>query len=230
MPKPSLPPMAESRIRIGSLTALRLFHTRAPKSGHAVEAVPEVTPLDVILRDGSTLRLRPPAAGEADAVAALFARLSQASSMRRFHGGAGAPSWLVRAALDPDWETRGALVGAYSGDGSEQLVALATFERLARPGCGGGRLRRRGRIPGPRGGNAPAGAARRTRGTCGHRSLRGRRGRREYGHASRLHRGRLPRDAAARGRRDQSRAALGRDARPTSTAETSATMSRSPRP
>ena len=93
----------------------------------------EVTPLDVILRDGSTLRLRPPNSAEADAVAGLFARLSQASSMRRFHGGAGAPSWLVHTALDPDWETRGALVGAYSADGDERIVALATFERLRDP-------------------------------------------------------------------------------------------------
>ncbi len=53
--------------------------------------------------------------------------------MRRFHGGAGAPSWLVHTALDPDWETRGALVGAYSADGDERIVALATFERLRDP-------------------------------------------------------------------------------------------------
>ena len=103
------------------------------ETGHAVQTVTEVAPLDVILRDGSTLRLRPPGAGDADGVATLFAHLSESSSARRFHGSADAPPWLVRAALDPDWEGRGALVGAYSTDGVEQIVALATFERLRDP-------------------------------------------------------------------------------------------------
>jgi acyl-CoA synthetase (NDP forming)/RimJ/RimL family protein N-acetyltransferase len=93
----------------------------------------EFAPLDVILRDGSTLRLRPPVAGDANAVAALFAHLSTASSMRRFHGMADAPAWLVGAALDPDWDERGALVGTYSTDDGERIVALATFERLRDP-------------------------------------------------------------------------------------------------
>ncbi len=93
----------------------------------------QIAPLDVILRDGSTLRLRPPAATEADAVTALFTHLSPTSSMRRFHGQAGPAPWLVRAALDPNWDDRGALVGAYSTDDGERIVALATYDRLRDP-------------------------------------------------------------------------------------------------
>ena len=43
-------------------------------------------PLDVILRDGTTLRLRSPAPDDADALLEFFRGLSQESLYRRFHG------------------------------------------------------------------------------------------------------------------------------------------------
>ena len=43
-------------------------------------------PLDVILRDGTTLRLRSPGPDDADALLAFFIGLSQESLYRRFHG------------------------------------------------------------------------------------------------------------------------------------------------
>ena len=42
--------------------------------------------VDVILRDGSTLRLRPPARDDAEAILAFFETLSRHSLYLRFHG------------------------------------------------------------------------------------------------------------------------------------------------
>ena len=42
--------------------------------------------VDVILRDGSTLRLRPPARDDADAILDFFRALSGQSLYMRFHG------------------------------------------------------------------------------------------------------------------------------------------------
>ena len=58
---------------------------------------------DVILRDGRTLRLRPPLAGDEDAVLALFHGLSDESAYRRFHGFPSLGAELVTPLLDPDW-------------------------------------------------------------------------------------------------------------------------------
>ena len=41
---------------------------------------------DVVLRDGSTLRLRPPTRADLDAVIAFFSGLSPESMFLRFHG------------------------------------------------------------------------------------------------------------------------------------------------
>ena len=52
--------------------------------------LPAVTPnagvVDVILRDGRTLRLRPPRADDAQRLLDFFAGLSQQSLYQRFHG------------------------------------------------------------------------------------------------------------------------------------------------
>jgi acetate---CoA ligase (ADP-forming) len=89
-------------------------------AGAAAEAV------DVILRDGGTLRLRPPIAGDAEAVLEFFAGLSPESLALRFHGARRVDEALVAPFLDPDWTDRGALLGCLDGD----VVALADFERL----------------------------------------------------------------------------------------------------
>ena len=95
-------------------------------------AAPEVR--DVILRDGSTLRLRPPRAGDLDAVLEFFGALSQQSVYWRFHGFPSLTPATVEPFLDPDWEESGSLIGALSGeDDSERIVALASFVRLRDP-------------------------------------------------------------------------------------------------
>jgi acetyl coenzyme A synthetase (ADP forming)-like protein len=83
-------------------------------------------PTDVILRDGSTLRLRAPLASDADALLEFFEQLSDHSRYLRFHGFPALGRKLVEPFLDPDWDERGALLGCYEG----RVVALANYARL----------------------------------------------------------------------------------------------------
>jgi acetate---CoA ligase (ADP-forming) len=87
----------------------------------------EVT--DVILRDGSTLRLRPPAAEDADALVDFFSGLSEHSLYLRFHGFPVLGPKLVEPVLDPNWDERGALIGSLDG----RIVALANWVKLRDP-------------------------------------------------------------------------------------------------
>ena len=86
-------------------------------------------PVDVILRDGSTLRLRPPSAADADALVAFFERLSPRSRYLRFHGACRVDQKLVAMFLEPDWVTTGALAASHEG----RIVALASYARLRDP-------------------------------------------------------------------------------------------------
>jgi acetate---CoA ligase (ADP-forming) len=81
---------------------------------------------DVILRDGSTLRLRAPLADDQETMLEFFADLSERSRYLRFHGFPALTPKLVAPFLDPDWNERGALVGSIEG----RVVALANFVRL----------------------------------------------------------------------------------------------------
>jgi acetate---CoA ligase (ADP-forming) len=81
---------------------------------------------DVILRDGSTLRLRAPAAEDAAALVEFFSELSERSRYLRFHGFPTLGSRLVESVLDPDWRERGALLGSLGG----RIVALANWVQL----------------------------------------------------------------------------------------------------
>jgi acetate---CoA ligase (ADP-forming) len=81
---------------------------------------------DVILRDGSTLRLRAPLADDADQMLEFLAGLSERSRYLRFHGFPALGPKLVAPFVDPDWDERGALIGFHEG----RMVALANFVRL----------------------------------------------------------------------------------------------------
>jgi acetate---CoA ligase (ADP-forming) len=87
---------------------------------------------DVILRDGRTLRLRPPAAPDAGALGAFLGGLSADSIHRRFHGFL-LPAEAVADALDPDWDTRGALVAVTAGEDGDRIAGLASYDRLRDP-------------------------------------------------------------------------------------------------
>jgi acetyl coenzyme A synthetase (ADP forming)-like protein len=84
---------------------------------------------DVILRDGSTLRLTAPAAEDADALLEFFAGLSEHSRYLRFHGFPTLGPKLVEPLVEPDWQERGALLGSLDG----RIVAVANWVRLRDP-------------------------------------------------------------------------------------------------
>jgi acetate---CoA ligase (ADP-forming) len=90
---------------------------------------PAAEATDVILRDGSTLRLRAPAAEDAGALVEFFSGLSEHSLYLRFHGFPSLGPKLVEPVLEPDWRERGALVGSLDG----RVVALANWVRLRNP-------------------------------------------------------------------------------------------------
>ena len=89
--------------------------------------------VDVILRDGRTLRLRPPGREDADALLEFFGSLSERSRYLRFHGFPSLGARLVEPLLQPDWSERGALLGALSTDTGEEIVAVASYVRLRDP-------------------------------------------------------------------------------------------------
>ena len=83
-------------------------------------------PEDVILRDGTTLRLRAPLAADADSLLEFISRLSDRSRYLRFHGFPQLAPKLVEPFVEPDWDERGALIGCFEG----RVVALANYARL----------------------------------------------------------------------------------------------------
>jgi acetate---CoA ligase (ADP-forming) len=88
---------------------------------------------DVILRDGSTLRLRQPGREDALSVLGLFESLSDESVYQRFHGFPSLTPELIEPFLDPDWEERGSLIGTLGEAADQRVVALANFVRLRDP-------------------------------------------------------------------------------------------------
>ena len=80
----------------------------------------------MILRDGSTLRLRVPGPADEAALGDFFGSLSERSLYLRFHGVRRVDQALVARYLAPDWHSHGVLVGSLEG----RIVALAEYVRL----------------------------------------------------------------------------------------------------
>jgi acetate---CoA ligase (ADP-forming) len=95
----------------------------------SVEAPAAADATDVILRDGSTLRLRAPVAEDVDALVEFFSELSEHSRYLRFHGFPALGPKLVEPVLEPDWRERGALLASLDG----RIVAVANWVRLRDP-------------------------------------------------------------------------------------------------
>jgi acetyl coenzyme A synthetase (ADP forming)-like protein len=106
---------------------------RTGRSQGARSALLPDGPVDVILRDGGTLRLRPPRSADTDALTDFLHGLSERSLYLRFHGAPTVRPSLVEPFLDPDWLERGALVGTLAAEDGEQIVALASYSRLRDP-------------------------------------------------------------------------------------------------
>jgi acetate---CoA ligase (ADP-forming) len=89
---------------------------------------------DVLLRDGATLRLRPPDAGDVAALVEFFGALSEESLYKRFHGAPQIGPRLAEPFVDPDWQDSGSYIGVVAGaGGQERIVALASYVRLREP-------------------------------------------------------------------------------------------------
>src|SRR3954452_6772821 len=84
---------------------------------------------DVILRDGSALRLRSPEVSDEQAIKAFFDALSAESRYTRFHG-AGRTDTVSRNYAAADGDARVSLL-ARLGD---RVVAVAGYDRLNEPG------------------------------------------------------------------------------------------------
>jgi acetyl coenzyme A synthetase (ADP forming)-like protein len=88
---------------------------------------------DVILKDGTTLRLRPPTHEDEDDLVAFFESLSERSRYLRFHGHPTPGPALVEPFLDPDWDDRGTLIGTLATPEGPRVVAVANYARLRDP-------------------------------------------------------------------------------------------------
>jgi acetate---CoA ligase (ADP-forming) len=93
-----------------------------------VESLLTETPLlaDVVLKDGSTMRFRPPRSADEKDLLRFFRDLSDRSLYLRFHGHPNLSNRLVHPVLDPDWLERGAFIGTQA----ERIVAIANYVRL----------------------------------------------------------------------------------------------------
>src|SRR4051812_37377782 len=89
---------------------------------------------DVVLRDGSTLRLRPATTADAPALLDFFERLSPESRYLRFQGGMRVDAVVIRPFLQSDGVETLSLVGELAEpDGPTRVIALGTFVRLRDP-------------------------------------------------------------------------------------------------
>ena len=88
---------------------------------------------DVILRDGSTLRLHRPSAGDETALLGFLSRLSDQSLYLRFHGLPSVGPRLVAPFLEPDGIDQDALLARLVEEREERVVALASWARLRDP-------------------------------------------------------------------------------------------------
>ncbi|MGO9961776.1 MAG: GNAT family N-acetyltransferase [Solirubrobacteraceae bacterium] len=97
----------------------------------AAAVAPPQKPLvrDVLLRDGSTMRLQSPTPVDYDDIKAFYDGLSPESRYLRFHG-FGRTDTVARADADAGGVDRLALIGRHDG----QVVAVAGYDGLREPG------------------------------------------------------------------------------------------------
>src|SRR3954447_6719307 len=128
---PSPPPRRRTRSKSCSRPSRRGWSSASVSERRLALSVEEQAAgaVDVILRDGGTLRLRPPAAADADAVLRFLEELSERSAYLRFHGIRRLDRAVVESLLEPDWDETGSLAGWLGDPG----VGLANYVRLRDP-------------------------------------------------------------------------------------------------
>jgi acetate---CoA ligase (ADP-forming) len=85
--------------------------------------------VDIGLRDGSTVRVRPVLAEDLESLTALFARLSEISVRMRFHGVTSPSADMLRPFVDVDYSNSLSLVAETRRGGEPRSIALATYMR-----------------------------------------------------------------------------------------------------
>ncbi len=89
---------------------------------------------DVVLRDGSTLRLRPTNAADEQALLEFFERLTPESRYLRFQGAIRVDSNLIASFLQSDGDESLSLIGELvAPDGAVRVIGLGTWIRLRDP-------------------------------------------------------------------------------------------------
>jgi acetyl coenzyme A synthetase (ADP forming)-like protein len=83
--------------------------------------------VDVALRNGSTVRVRPAATGDLDSVVDLFARLSDDSIRMRFHGVTTPSRSALLPFVDVDYHSSFSLIAESGLDEQSKAVGLATY-------------------------------------------------------------------------------------------------------
>ena len=159
-----------------------------------------VVETDIVLRDGSTVHVRPTTPEDEPRLRAFFASLSDESRWFRYFSGGVNLDWAAHTAADPG---DGLSLLALSGPEGTVVGHGTYIDRATRPG--GDRLRRRGCLARPRDRDRPARASRPVRVLRGHRDVHGHRAVVEPPHAPGVPRLRLPRlERAAPGTRSRS--------------------------
>ena len=115
--------------------ALRVAARGAATGREPAEGVPDMDgePVrlvrDVLLRDGSTLRLQAPAAEDYEDIRAFYEQLSPDSRYLRFHG-LGRPDIVARDAVESRGIDRVSLIARHAG----RVIAACSYEGLREPG------------------------------------------------------------------------------------------------
>ena len=91
--------------------------------------------VDVALRDGSTVRIRPSAPDDIDAVRDFFSGLSQSSALFRFHGATTPSRSMLERFVDTDYRSALSLL-AETGEGPDRrCIGLATYLKTSDVAC-----------------------------------------------------------------------------------------------
>jgi len=91
------------------------------------QGYPQHRIVDVGLRDGSTIRVRPVRPDDDQDLIELFARLSRESLMMRFHGMRHVTRSDIRSFVDVDYRTKFSLVAETAAGSEPRIIALGSY-------------------------------------------------------------------------------------------------------